>query len=432
MGYYARRSCGLSASVTVVTSGAAGAAPFARVTLLNILILDEEFPHPLNTGKRIRSFHLARTLAASHRVTYLAYGEPGSEAFRALAAAGLLPVAVPAPDRRKSGPRFYLRLLANLASPEPYIVTSHYTDTFQAEVAQRVAQGGCDLVLCEWSPYARFVRGLSGPRKIVVAHNIESHIWERYEEHERNPVKRWYITRQRRKVQAFERSMVNWVDGATAVSEAEAAEIRSFGGPGPVAVIENGVDVGYFRPTGEPEEDTRLVFTGSMDWRPNQDAAHHFVRDIWPILRRARPDLIATFVGRDPPPDVRQLAEVPGIEITGTVPDVRPMIGRAAVYIVPLRIGGGSRLKILEALAMEKAVVSTTVGAEGLLVRDGHEIVLADGGAAFAAAVLALLGDQDARRRLGAAGHALVEAHYRWESIGARLEAFVRRVAEGR
>lgn len=405
---------------------------FARVTWLKILILDEEFPHPLNTGKRIRSFHLARALAARHHVTYLAYGAVDSEAARALGAAGLEPAAVPAPDRRKSGTRFYLRLLANLLSPEPYIVTSHYTAAFQAEVDRRIAHGGYDLVLCEWSPYARFLKDRTGVRSIVVAHNIESHIWERYEEHERNPGKRWYITRQREKVQAFEKTMVAWVDGATAVSVAEADEIRAFGIRGPVEVIENGVDAAYFTPSTTPEDETRLVFTGSMDWRPNQDAAHHFVKDVWPILQRARPALRATFVGRDPSPDVRQLAETPGIEITGTVPDVRPMIARAAVYIVPLRIGGGSRLKILEALAMEKAVVSTTVGAEGLLVRDGRDLVLADGPDAFAEAVLRLLDDPARRRALGQAGHALIEDHYRWESLGARLESFVRRVAEGR
>ncbi len=159
-----------------------------------------------------------------------------------------------------------------------------------------------------------------------------------------------------------------------------------------------------------------------MDWRPNQDAAQHFVREIWPLLRRERPSLTASFVGRNPPPEVMRLGEVPGITITGTVPDVRPLIRAAAVYIVPLRIGGGSRLKILEALAMGKAVVTTTIGAEGLRVRDGHEVVLADTPEAFAAAVQRLLDDRSARQNLGAAGRSLIEAHYRWESLGAQLE----------
>lgn len=398
---------------------------------MKILILDEEFPWPLNTGKRIRSYHLARALTARHEVHYMAYGRSDSEGCAAMAQARLNPVAVPEPDRSKSGPRFYLRLLANLASSLPYIVTSHRSPAFQAEVDRRARAGGYDLVLCEWSPYGIFVKDLRTPKRVLVAHNIESHIWERYEEHERNPLRRWYITRQRRKVQAYERAAFGWADGATAVSEAEAEEIRALGPGGPVTVIENGVDTDYFAPRGGAEDPQTLVFTGSMDWRPNQDAAHWFVREIWPGLRAARPGLGALFVGRAPSPDVVELGKTPGITITGTVPDVRPMIERAAVYIVPLRIGGGSRLKILEALAMEKAVVSTRVGAEGLIVEEGRHVVLADTPGDFAAAVLRALDDPAARRRLGSAGRALVVDHYRWQSIGARLDDFLTRVAAG-
>lgn len=398
---------------------------------MKILILDEEFPWPLNTGKRIRSYHLARALAEHHEVHYLAYGRDGSEGFAALAAARLNPAAVPEPDRRKSGPLFYLRLLANLASPWPYIVTSHHSAAFQAEVDRRVRTGGYDLVLCEWSPYGIFVRDFRTPKRVLVAHNIESHIWERYEEHETNPLRRWYITQQRRKVQSYERAAFGWADGATAVSAAEAEEIRALGLRGPVTVIENGVDTDYFAPTGAPEEPETLVFTGSMDWRPNQDAAHWFTREIWPRLRAARPHLTALFVGRSPSPDVVELGRTPGITITGTVPDVRPMIARAAVYIVPLRIGGGSRLKILEALAMEKAVVSTRVGAEGLEVEEGRHVVLADTPEDFSAAVLRLLDDPARRALLGAAGRALVLERYRWASIGARLNDFLARLVAG-
>jgi sugar transferase (PEP-CTERM/EpsH1 system associated) len=395
---------------------------------LKILVLDEEFPWPLNTGKRIRSYNLAAALAAQHHVSYLAYGGNDSPAFRALADARLHPVAVPEPDRRKHGARFYLRLLLNLASPYPYIVTSHRSAAFRAAVNRLVTAGGFDLVICEWTPYAIFVRDFHRPKRVLVAHNIESHIWQRYEEHETNPLRRWYIARQRAKVQAFEKAAFAWVDGATAVSEADAAEIRALGGPGPVAVVDNGVDIGYFEPQGGVEDPHKLVFTGSMDWRPNQDAAHWFVGEIWPRLRAARPALSCTFVGRDPPADVVELGRVPGITITGTVPDVRPMIDAAAAYIVPLRIGGGSRLKILEALAMRKAVISTRVGAEGLRLDDGRHMLLADHPGEFAAAVLRVLDDAALRRRLGEAGRAHVVEHYRWESIGARYVEFLQQV----
>ncbi len=214
---------------------------------MKILVIDDEFPHPLNTGKRIRSFHLVRALAAKHRVTYMAYGNDEAAMVSALSAAGMIPLAVPAPERRKSGARFYGRLLANLVSPEPYIVTSQYSDSFMSTLEHQVAAGYPDLVLCEWNPHSRFLRSIRGPKKILVAHNSDSRIWRRYHAHEENPLKRWYISRQLAKIRRFERRMVTWFDGIIAVSEGEAEEIRSFGGQCPVAVVENGVDSDYFQ-----------------------------------------------------------------------------------------------------------------------------------------------------------------------------------------
>jgi polysaccharide biosynthesis protein PslH len=396
---------------------------------LKILILDEEFPYPLDSGKRIRSYHLARALASRHQVTYLAYGDRASPAAVAIVDAGLNIIAVRPLHRQQSGLRFYWRLLRNLASSAPYIVTSHHSRRFQAAVTECLDRGGYDLVICEWAPYSQFVRSRTATRRVVVAHNIESRIWQGYEVHETNPLRRCYISAQRKKVEAFERSMVRWADGITAVSVADAAELRRYSGTVPIAVVENGVDSEYFCSRGTPEDESRLVFTGSMDWRPNQDAAHYFVREIWPILRRARPDLTASIVGRNPPPELRPLGHEPGIEITGTVPDVRPWIAAAAVYVVPLRIGGGSRLKILEALSMGKAVVSTTLGAEGLEVCHGRNILLADGAIPFARAVLHLLEDAALRMRLGSEGAQLVRARYQWDALATRLEEFVLRVA---
>ncbi len=177
----------------------------------------------------------------------------------------------------------------------------------------------------------------------------------------------------------------------------------------------------------QPEHRHQVVFTGSMDWRPNQDAARYFVSAILPPLRRVRPDLECTFVGRNPPADIQLLAEVPGVHITGTVDDVRPYVERAAVYVVPLRIGGGSRLKILEALAMARAVVSTTVGAEGLEVVHNRHIVLADDPATFAASVLRLLDDPERCMNLAIEGRRLVEQLYGWDSLAKRFGRFIQR-----
>ncbi|MCX6830416.1 MAG: glycosyltransferase family 4 protein [candidate division Zixibacteria bacterium] len=399
---------------------------------MNILILDEEFPYPLNTGKRIRSYNLIKRLAVHHKVHYLAYGKEDSDNFRAMHDAGLHPRAVPPQVPAKSGFLFYIRLFLNLFSRYPYIVSSHYSRVFQKAVHEAVAEITPDIVISEWSPYAIFVKDLRGTRKIIVAHNIEHLIWKRYYENEKWGPRKWYIGKQMTKVMNFELAAFNWVDGAIAVSEIEAASIKELNPKIPVQVVENGVDLEYFRPSPAKTDRHQLIFVGAMNWRPNQDAIQHFVHDILPLIRRKTSDIEAVFVGQDPPPQIKKLGEIPAVKIVGQVDDVRPYVMKAAVYIVPLRIGGGTRLKIVEALAMGKAVVSTSVGAEGLLVTDGKEISLADSPEQFATAVERLLNDGDLRARLGRAGRELVEKHYDWNRLAEKLSLFLCRVAEGR
>jgi sugar transferase (PEP-CTERM/EpsH1 system associated) len=392
---------------------------------MRILVLDEEFPWPLNTGKRIRSYNLTRELAKYHEITYLAYAEPESTAERHFTEIGLNPITVPLLDRAARGPIFYWRLVANLLSSYPYIVTSHYTPRYKHALQKLLALKQFDMIICEWTPYALYVKDIRGPRKVIVAHNIESAIWRRYEQNETNSVRRWYISIQRKKVEEFERTCFGWVDGATAVSAQEAQTIAGFGIRYPVEVIDNGVDTEYFAPQPASDKALSLVFTGSMDWRPNQDAARYFVSDIWPMVRQKYPDARVYWVGRDPSPDVLDLQKQPGVVITGTVDDVRPFIASGSVYIVPLRIGGGSRLKILEAMAMKKAVVSTTVGAEGLRVVDGRHLLIADSPADFAQAIERCINDESLSRRLGEQGRILVEEQYRWDHLGKRFHAYL-------
>lgn len=396
---------------------------------MNLLVLDEEFPYPPNTGKRTRSFNLFRRLAARANIRYLAYGTHNSIGAQILRGSGIQPIAVPGRIPVKQGARFYLRLAQNLFSPLPYIVASHYSLDFRRalEVALRTERP--DLILCEWTPYFEYLRTLDAPPVVISAHNVESDIWRRYAENETNLFKRLYIQEQRFKVEKFERTALAKADGAIAVSELDAERLRVWSCGTPVEVVDNGVDLDYFTPgTGVPKP-SRLVFTGSMDWRPNQDAARFFVSEIFPALRRECPRITCTFVGREPPPDILALQQVEGIHVTGTVDDVRPYIVEAEVYIVPLRVGGGSRLKILEALAMGKAVVSTTIGAEGLGVRSGTHLMIADGPASFAAEVLRLLKAPSERLRLGQAGRFLVENHYGWDTLTKRLDRFLRDVA---
>lgn len=391
---------------------------------MKILVLDEEFPYPTNNGKRTRSFNLYRRLATQFQIRYVGYGEDGI-ATEALRTEGIEPIAVRAQIPRKQGAVFYLRLLVNLLSQLPYIVTNHYSQPYRNAVRESLAEFRPDLVLCEWTPYAIYVENLRSIKKLVSTHNVEADIWQRYYENETNSLRRWYIREQWRKVKRFERAALSWVDAATAVSDLDCARLANECPGLRIATIPNGVDLEYFHALPQPAQRRHLVFTGSMDWRPNQDASRYFIWEIFPLLKQARPDLECTFVGRNPPADIERLASMPGVHITGTVEDVRPYVDRAAVYIVPLRVGGGSRLKILEALAMGRAVVSTTIGAEGLDVAHECQVLLADDPRSFAASVLRLLDDPERCRELAYQGRRLVEQQYGWDALAERFRRFI-------
>jgi sugar transferase (PEP-CTERM/EpsH1 system associated) len=396
---------------------------------LRLLVLDEEFPFPTNNGKRTRSFNLYKRLAAEFRIRYLGYRDDLTGA-DALSAEGIESIAVPAQIPPKQGPLFYLRLLANLLSPLPYIVTSHYSRTYRDALNANLAEFKPDLVICEWTPYARYVEKLKSVKKLVSAHNVEGDIWQRYHENETSPLRRWYIGEQWRKVVRFEHIAFDWVDGAVAVSDPDRRRLAKMRPGLKTATIPNGVDLQYFHPLPQPMERKHLVFTGSMDWRPNQDAARYFIQDVFPLLKQVKPDLECTFVGRNPPHDIQLMSALPGVHVTGTVQDVRPYVERAAIYIVPLRIGGGSRLKILEAMAMGRAVVSTAIGAEGLNVEHGTHILLADDPRAFASSVLGLIDDPDWCRKLAIQGRWLVERQYGWDWLAEQFGCFIREIVE--
>jgi len=189
-----------------------------------------------------------------------------------------------------------------------------------------------------------------------------------------------------------------------------------------VMVVENGVDERYFEPQDVLVKPNSMVFTGSMDWRPNQDGVRYFIEEIFPAVKRTLPDATFTVVGRNPPRWLADLAHsCPGVAVTGTVDDVRPFIAESALYVVPLRVGGGSRLKILEALSMEKPVLSTTIGAEGLAVEDGTHLLVRDGTEPFAAAAVEMLTRPHRFGQLGASGRGLIMRHYTWDALAVKM-----------
>ena len=257
---------------------------------------------------------------------------------------------------------------------------------------------------------------------VLFEHNVEYLIWKRLCALERNPLKRLLLEIEWRKLRARESDLCRSADLTIAVSGEDRTRLQSMAPGARVGDIPTGVDTSYFTPAGRAQIPGRLVFSGSMDWHPNEDAVIYFGEEILPAIRERVPDASFAIVGRNPTGTLRDAAARLGMVVTGTVDDVRPYLDEAAVYVVPLRAGSGTRMKIFEALGMAKAVVSTTVGAEGLALTDGKEFIAADDPRDFASAVVHLLHDQAHREALGQAGRALVVERYSWDQVAHAFE----------
>jgi glycosyltransferase involved in cell wall biosynthesis len=400
---------------------------------MHVAVLDEELPYPLTSGKRIRTFNLLSRLASRHRVTMLCHQNPDAgEAAAADAAFRELGIETVVVDRAvpaKSGPAFYARLAGNLLSPLPYSVATHASPALADAVQTYARDNDVDVWHCEWTPYAEVLRDALGgeleeTRWTVMAHNVESLIWQRYTEAEENTVKRWYIRRQWTKFERFEQWAYTRASVPIAVSHDDARMMRERFGVRRVEVIENGVDVDYFKPHRDVDRDpNKLLFLGSLDWRPNLDAVSILLDEIFPKVREQAPGATLSLVGRRPPAWLRtRVAAMPGVRVFADVPDVRPFLATAGMLVVPLRIGGGSRLKILEALAMETPVVSTRVGAEGLRLTPGRDLAVADNPAEMTTAILDAIRQPDELQEAAESGRRRVLAHYSWDPLAERLD----------
>lgn len=401
---------------------------------LRIAVLDEELPYPLTSGKRIRTFNLLARLAERHRITILCHrnAEPGEAeaAEKTLRNLGIDTVVVPRAVPAKNGASFYARLAGNLLSNLPYSVSSHTSPELIAAVAEHARQNPVDVWHCEWTPYAQVLRRALGKRLkrvpwLVMAHNVESLIWKRYTETEENSVKRWYVRRQWLKFEKFERWAFAHAQWSVAVSEDDAALIReTLDGTEQTEVVDNGVDTEYFQPQRDVDRDPhRIVFLGSLDWRPNQDGARLLIESIFPKVKAAEPRATLALVGRHPPDWLKELARtVPGIQIFGNVPDVRPFLATCGMTVVPLRVGGGSRLKILESLAMSTPVVSTRVGAEGLRLTPGKHLTVTVDEHGLADAILETIADPDRALDQADEAHRHILREYDWGPLSEKLE----------
>jgi sugar transferase (PEP-CTERM/EpsH1 system associated) len=395
---------------------------------MRILWLNPNLLLPLDKGGKLRTWHLMRHLAERHEITYLSFADPHTspaerEGMREVCAH--LQV-VPRADAAKGSMAFYADAAARLFDPLPYAAGKYRSTEYRDKVESLLATGRFDLVVCDFLvPAVNMPRELPCP-SVLFTHNVEAEIWRRHYEGQPDSVRRFLFKQQWRRMLRFEAATVNRFDLVLAVSDTDRDTLQRLYSEklqAPVFTVATGVDTSFFAPPAAAAVSPHhLVFTGSMDWIPNEDAMKHFCADILPRIRAQEPGVTLSIVGRAPTPAVQRLAEIPGVEVTGRVDDVRGYIGRAAVYVVPIRIGGGTRLKIFEAMGMGKAVVSTTVGAEGLPVTHGKDVQIADTPDAFASAVVSLLRDPARRVQLERAARELVVTHYDWSAVAGQLE----------
>jgi len=391
---------------------------------LNVAIVVSELPYPPTAGNRIRSLHLALRLARRHKITFMAHrNEEAEEATRFLGNHGITTILVDRALPVISGPGFYARLLGNLASPLPYSVASHSSRALREAVQSVSTEQRIDLWQAEATALIDTLVDLDGVPKVIIAHNVESLIWERYAETEPNRLKCWYIRQQWRKFERFERRAFAAATRVVAVSEPDATLIRDRFGGWAVDVVDNGIDRRYFEAVRPNPDPATILFLGSLNWRPNVDAIGLLVEKIFPAVRAAEPAARLQIVGRKPSPALIQRArEVPGVELHADVPDVRPFLAKSTVMVVPLRIGGGSRLKILEALAAGLPVISTRVGAEGLELVPGVNYIAADEPEQMTEALVASIRDPRPARAMAERTRGFVLERYDWDTLADRLE----------
>lgn len=406
----------------------------AGMRRLKVLFVSKRFPFPMDTGGKIRTGKLLERLSQKLDITLISNVEsPKDDPYlvdiKALCTGF---EGVPWTEVPKHTAQFYLSVLRKLSSRFPVAVVNDYSPSFAERIGSVLRCGHYDLIVCDFLQPSVNLRGVVGYPTLLFQHNIESMIYKRHAETARNPLLKLFWRQQWQKMERYERGACARFTGVVAVSEVDKEILSERFGARRVFTIPTAVDAEHFRSNGGPTPEGGLVFTGSMDWLPNEDAVLFFAEEILGRIKRQVPEIQLTVVGRNPSPRLlRRLQAYPEIRVTGRVDDVRPFMESHAVYVVPLRIGGGTRIKIYEAMAMGMAIVSTPVGAEGLPVRDGEHVVLAERPPAFAEAVVRLLRDPERRSRLGRAARAFVEANGTWDRAAAAFRDACHAVAGG-
>jgi glycosyltransferase involved in cell wall biosynthesis len=375
----------------------------------------------MDTGGKIRTGNILEQLSKMHEITLISNVEsPGDDAHVTdMNRFCTRFIPVPWKEVKRTSPLFFIKLFFQMFSLYPVNVLNDYSTRLRKAVEKELAREPYDLAVCDFVQSALLFKNVRHLPTLLFQHNVESVISHRHIGQNTNPVIKLFWWLQWRKMYHFEKKACRQFETVIAVSENDRDLFRKLYAADNVSTIPTGVNIEYYKP-GSPEEITpdTLVFCGSMDWLPNEDAVLFFIHDILPVIRRKIKDVHLTVVGRNPSAALKkQIEKIPQVTLTGWVDDTRPYIAASAAFIVPIRIGGGTRMKIYEAMAMGKAVVSTTIGAEGLPVKDKEHLMIADAPGEFGNAVIELLSDPEKRAHLGTNARNYVKHNFAWQSV---------------
>jgi sugar transferase (PEP-CTERM/EpsH1 system associated) len=390
---------------------------------MRILYLCHRFPFPPKRGGKIRPFNMIKHLAARHQVTVGSLVRSRDEAIEG---AGIAPYCQRYEMSLVRNPAQVARMLLRVPTPTPSSMGYFYSPALARRVREWLASERFDLIFVHCSSVAQYVAGVHGTPKILDFGDMDSQKWLEYSRYKPFPLAAGYWL-EGRKLAREERRLASRFDLCTATTRAEWETLEGYRTGVETDWFPNGVDSVYFSPTAEQYDADTICFVGRMDYYPNQECMFDFCARTFPLVRARRPDAKLLIVGADPSPAVRKLGELPGVTVTGSVPDVRPHLQKSALMVAPLNIARGTQNKILEAMASGVPVVVSDVAAGGVDAVAGEHFAVASSPEEYARAILRILGDVAERRRLAIAGRERMLSHHAWDRSMQRLDRIIDR-----
>jgi glycosyltransferase involved in cell wall biosynthesis len=388
---------------------------------MRILFVTPHLPYPPTDGGRIGCFNQIKYISRRHEVFLLSYIDRAEEADLA-AELGIYCANVETLLRRNGAG--IVMLLRGLVGSRPGTMAKYWSLPMALAVRENVQRFRADLVHFDFLHLAPLRSYAGAVPAVLREHNVEYVVWQRHAEYGDSVLQRAYTRYCAPRIRRYEARAARQFDRCVVVTAADARHLAEIAPSAKIEVIPSGVDTEYFFPMEEPPETPfRMAITGSFEWKPKQHNLRILATSIFPLIRAALPQAELFVVGKGVPAELREEVEgVPGVRVTGGVPDVRPHLAGAALVVNYVEIGGGIALKVLEAMAMRKAIITNSRGSEGIEARDGQEIVIADGISHFVSAAIALLQDSGSRAALAENAYRLARSKYSWESIASRFE----------